>query len=106
MPSLLVACAIALVLGCDTTPPVNVMPDASTVHEDNMTHNDLLTTAVTYLEKNHPAWRDIEGLPYKVIEHAEYWEVTWELPDGVLGGSPVVYISKSDGTVVRAFHTQ
>lgn len=94
-PSIPATLVLALALGCDTSPSLN-----------DATKDVLVQTAAKYLELHHPDWSSVDGLPSRVIEHAEFWEITWELPDGVLGGAPVVHISKSDSNVVRALHTQ
>lgn len=61
--------------------------------------------ADAYIAKHFPSF-DTSGLTPRVSEQDTVWEVTHDLPDGVLGGAPVVAIDKRTCMVVRAWHTQ
>lgn len=41
-----------------------------------------------------------------VTEKGKLWELTYELPIGVLGGVPIVVIDKTTCEIVRIVHTQ
>ena len=39
-------------------------------------------------------------------DFGDHWEFTYELPEGSLGGSPVVIMDKKSGSVLRIYRTQ
>jgi hypothetical protein len=59
-----------------------------------------------FLDKNAPLWADEYKLPSTVIDHETYWEYTFLLPAGMVGGTPVVYIDKRTLQVTKMFHEQ
>lgn len=66
---------------------------------------DLKKIADSYITKHFPSF-DASGLSSHISEQTNSWEVTYELPEGVLGGAPVVTIEKRTCAVVRLRHTQ
>lgn len=62
-------------------------------------------SADAYIAKHFPSF-DTSGSSPRVLEQDVVWKVTYDLPDGVLGGAPVVAIDKRTCRVVRAWHTQ
>ena len=71
-----------------------------------MTKEKLLAITKVYLAQNHPSWTESLSLPAVFIDHADYWEVTFELPKGTIGGVPVIQIQKRSYKVTKAYHTQ
>jgi hypothetical protein len=49
---------------------------------------------------------DMARNPPMVQDKGNQWRVDYRLPDGVLGGTPVVLIDKKTMKVVRVFHSQ
>lgn len=49
---------------------------------------------------------DIAGSRPIVQDRGDSWEVEYEMPAGVIGGTPVVVIEKNTLKVLRCFHTQ
>lgn len=66
---------------------------------------DLLRVAQGYIAKRYPSF-DPAGLKQVVSETGHLWELTYELPEGTLGGAPIITIDKRTCTIVRAEHTQ
>jgi hypothetical protein len=62
-------------------------------------------TAEDFVAKRFPSF-DSAGTKLIVSETAGFWEVTYQLPAGTLGGVPIVTIDKRTCTVVRAQHSQ
>ena len=98
LPAVLGVCLV--IGGCAPKPA----GDTAAVEEG--VQRELLSTARAYVAENHPEWLDDFKLPPKVLDRGEYWEVTFLLPKDVAGGVPVVLITKVDGKVLRAYHTQ
>ena len=61
--------------------------------------------AQEYIADRFPSF-DPAGLKLVISETRNLWEVTYELPKGMLGGAPIITIDKRTCTVVRAEHTQ
>jgi hypothetical protein len=59
-----------------------------------------------YFDEHAPQWKDEYARPSTVIDHGDYWEYTFPLPVGMVGGSPVVYIDKRTLQVTKMFHEQ
>ena len=73
----------------------------------NLSKVELLNITHDYLQTERPTWlAEITKLQPILTEHPKFWEVTFQLPDGMAGGVPVVEIDKASGTVRRAYHTQ
>jgi hypothetical protein len=87
-------------LGCSHVQPGQEAPSRSL-------NEALVRMARDYLQREQPAWfEEAAPLPPMVIDHADYWEVTFQLPRNTAGGTPVVDISKKLLTVVGARHGQ
>jgi hypothetical protein len=61
--------------------------------------------AQQYISKRYPEF-DSQGLKLVLSEAGQLWEVTYELPKGMLGGVPIITIDKQTCTIVRAEHSQ
>ena len=72
----------------------------------NNSKEQLLKITRDYLQKERPTWVKSLDLPSIVTEHQDYWEVTFKLPDDMIGGVPVVEIDKASFIVRKAYHTQ
>ncbi|MEA2991911.1 MAG: hypothetical protein QOD40_831 [Alphaproteobacteria bacterium] len=66
---------------------------------------DLLRVAQEYIAKRYPSF-DPAGQKLVISETENLWELTYELPKGMLGGAPIITIDKRTCTIVRAEHTQ
>jgi hypothetical protein len=66
---------------------------------------DTLNTALEYIAKRYPLF-DPAGLKQVISEQDNLWELTYGLPEGMLGGAPIITIEKRTCTIVRARHTQ
>jgi hypothetical protein len=66
---------------------------------------DTLKIALEYIAKRYPRF-DPAGLKQVTSEHDNLWELTYELPEDMLGGVPIITIDKRTCTIVRAVHTQ
>ncbi len=100
-----------LILGCDPGAEQKRAPETSATipspHDhQRLTEVELVAIARSHLEKDRPEWANVEHLQPRIVEHDHDWEVTWDLPSGTLGGTPVVHISKETLEVIRAYHTQ
>ena len=73
---------------------------------NDVTSDQLVQIAKQHIKEQHPTWPDPKGLPPKVTDKGEYWEVTFELPSDTQGGVPIVGIDKETLKVLRARHTQ
>jgi len=59
------------------------------------------------MQIERPGWLDESSrLLSVVIEHQEYWEVTFRLQDGMVGGVPVIEIDRLSKRVRKVYHTQ
>jgi hypothetical protein len=65
----------------------------------------ILRVAERYIAKAYPSF---DGLALKpiIVDKKNTWEVTYELPENTLGGTPVVVIDKSTLNVVDAYSYQ
>ena len=61
--------------------------------------------AERYVAAHYPDFDSIKNPPI-VRAKGDTWEVEYELPRGVLGGTPVVIIEKATLEVSRSFQTQ
>jgi len=61
--------------------------------------------AERHITTRFPDFDSIKNPPI-VHDKGDSWEVQYELPNGVLGGTPVVIIDKATLKVLRSFHTQ
>ena len=62
--------------------------------------------AADYIRNVRPAWKEALSLPHEVTDKGDYWLVTFVLPEGQLGGVPILHVDKKDHVVVKAFHEQ
>jgi len=68
--------------------------------------HEAVAIAIRYLHENRPEWAaSVVGEPV-VEESQQAWRVTWNLPEGTLGGSPVVHVDRRTRKVTEAYHTQ
>jgi hypothetical protein len=66
---------------------------------------DTLKIALEYIARRYPHF-DPAGLKQVISERDNLWELSYELPEDMLGGVPIITIDKRTCTVVRAVHTQ
>lgn len=66
----------------------------------------LLTITSNYIAEHHPSWTPELKLQPIILDHGDFWEVSFELPRDMAGGTPVVEISKRTYQVTKAYHTQ
>jgi hypothetical protein len=66
---------------------------------------DMLRVAQEYIAKRYPSF-DPSGLKLVISEEGNFWQLTYELPEGMLGGAPIITIDKRTCTIVRAQHSQ
>jgi hypothetical protein len=66
---------------------------------------DLLQIAEAYIAKRYPFFVQTGTTPV-ISDKGGLWEVTYELPEGMLGGAPIISIDKRTCMVVRAQITQ
>src|SRR5205823_8048683 len=66
---------------------------------------DIVKLAEEYIAKQYPSF-DPTGMKPVVSETMALWEVTYELPQDMLGGAPIISIDKRTCTIVRAQITQ
>jgi hypothetical protein len=61
--------------------------------------------ANSYVAEHYP---DFDLAHYKPLVHDKgaVWLVDYEIPDGVIGGTPVVEIEKGANAFIRSYHTQ
>lgn len=100
--------AALLFVGCDSNADVgdagpDVPEEEQRVSDDDQ---ELVRIAKNYLGEHRPEWADVDHLQPRVTERPDRWEVTWDLPPNVLGGTPVVYIDKDTREVTEVYHTQ
>jgi NTF2 fold immunity protein len=61
--------------------------------------------AERYVTTHYPGFDTIKNPPI-VHDNGDVWEVEYELPSRVIGGTPVVVIEKATLKVLRSFQTQ
>ena len=66
---------------------------------------DLLKVAQERIAQQYPR-SDTTGFKQVIRESGNLWELTYELPRGMLGGAPIITIDKRTCKVVRAVHEQ
>jgi hypothetical protein len=66
---------------------------------------DFMQVAVDYIAKEYPSF-DGSKLKPVVFERGDLWELSYELPPGTLGGTPIITIDKRTCKVVKAIHEQ
>jgi hypothetical protein len=67
----------------------------------------LLEISRAYLKEHHPDWvQETYDLPSKITDEGAYWEVRFELPANMVGGTPVIQVAKDGLVVLKAFHEQ
>lgn len=93
--------AMLVVTVIAVAPPIHGMAREAAPHYGC----DPATIAKAHIARHFPSF-DGSGLRLLVSEQNDVWEITYDLPDGTLGGAPVVTIGKRTCAVVRARHTQ
>ena len=100
-----IVCGLALTLAfwaASCTPSARERPRAEAGPE-----GQLLSVARVYLEVHHPDWvEETYRLPFMILDEGDYWEVRFQLPENMVGGTPVVQIDKTTMKVIEAFHEQ
>jgi hypothetical protein len=66
---------------------------------------NILKIAHAYILQNYPTF-DSAGLKPVISQTGKSWQVTYDLPTGMLGGAPIITIDKGSCKVVRAAHSQ
>jgi len=66
---------------------------------------DFMKIAQAYIATKFPFF-DPAGLKPFISDSGNLWELTYELPRGTLGGTPIITIDKRTCTVIRAEHSQ
>jgi NTF2 fold immunity protein len=69
------------------------------------TEREVVRVAQDYLTDRFPDFDSRLRLPV-VHDRGNSWEIEYELPIGVIGGTPVVIIDKATLKVLRSIHTQ
>lgn len=62
-------------------------------------------TAKNHIFRVYPDFK-ANDLCLQVTDSQDKWEVTYQLPSNMIGGSPVVVLDKQTGTVLRSYRTQ
>jgi hypothetical protein len=65
------------------------------------TKDQITSIAANYINKNVPPAVDDLKFPAVVVDKGDSWEVSYELPPGVAGGTAVVLIDKKTCRVIR-----
>ena len=66
---------------------------------------DFFGIAQQFIAERYPTF-DSMGLPPIISETDSFWELTYALPRGTLGGVPIITIDKRICKIVRAVHSQ
>jgi len=66
---------------------------------------EALKIAEKYIAEHYAEFDMTDKKPI-LKDSGDYWEFTYELPDYMLGGSPVVVVDKQTRKVIRSFRTQ
>lgn len=78
--------------------------------DGDSTESDLRETLVgiakAYIGEYHPNWKDKLDLPPVIENKGSHWQVSFELPPDLQGGTPVVEINKRSLKVIRIHFTQ
>lgn len=71
-----------------------------------MDEQKIITIVKAHVKEHFPqSVTDLELRPI-FTDRSTYWEVSFELPEFTLGGTPVVWVDKETHKVVKSFHTQ
>ena len=79
----------------------------SIANEGSMTPAERAVARVAqeYIATRNPDFDSVKNPPI-VHDKGDSWEVEYELPMGVIGGTPIVVIDKATLKVLRSFHAQ
>ena len=85
--------------------------NAQPSEKNAMLNEKLISIAKNQINKKRPEWSDKLKRTPQVIDKADYWIITFPLPQPkedviVTGGAPVVWIDKKTMEVTRLYHTQ
>jgi hypothetical protein len=61
--------------------------------------------AERYIATHNPDFDSVKNPPI-VRDNGKIWIVEYQLPEGTIGGTPVIEIEKGSFKVLRAYHTQ
>jgi hypothetical protein len=64
-----------------------------------------LKAGVAQIAQRYPDFDPARKTP-TIVDKGASWEVTYTLPSDMLGGAPVVVLSKKDLSVEKAYRTQ
>ncbi len=86
---------------------LSVVSQRSTAKESSMMSMECTVARIAerYIATHYPNFDSVKNPPV-VHDKGDSWEVEYELPKGVIGGTPVVVIEKATLKVLRSFHTQ
>lgn len=71
----------------------------------NDVEQQAVSTAQAFVNEKYPDFdKSRKRIVIKTTD--DQWEITYELPDGMIGGAPVVFVDRRTGKVVRSFRTQ
>jgi NTF2 fold immunity protein of polymorphic toxin system component len=84
-----------------------VISQDSVAEEVSMSPADfkIVRVAERYIAVHYPEFDSIKNPPI-LQDKGDVWEVEYQLPDGVIGGTPVVVIDKKTLKVLRSYRTQ
>jgi hypothetical protein len=79
----------------------------SIANEDSMRATDCTVARIAerYIAIRYPDFDSVKNPPI-VRDRGDSWQVEYELPKGVIGGTPIVVIEKTTLRVLRSFQTQ
>lgn len=98
---------VSTLLGCNPESGVNQESPGTTGQEHHASsEHKLVRIAKDHLQQHRPEWANVDHLQAQIIEHPDYWEVAWELPPDILGGTPVLHLDKDTQEVIEVYHTQ
>ena len=66
---------------------------------------DALRVALEFIAKQYPNF-SAAGKKRVISERGNLWQLTYELPEEMLGGVPTIVVDKRTCAVVSAIHTQ
>jgi len=73
--------------------------------ESNSTKSKIINIANSYVAVKYPNSLNKLGKPI-VKKNNNIWQITYTLPNNMLGGSPVIYIDENNYSIIRSYHGQ
>lgn len=96
----LIQCALAFVLGLAVAGCASLRAEQMTAKE-----KEALSVAEKFIAGRYSDFDKHNKKPV-LKDTGNHWEVTYELPEDMIGGAPVVIIDKQTMQVIRSFRTQ